>query len=266
MFLQKLLVVATVAVGGLIAGCTTVDVATPGQIPTTVSSKWVIRDVVVSVPDELSVSEQNRLAPVADIVWREDPLGDRRAQVGQILEDGIRAGTADMNGSQPVVLRAQLTRFHALSDRARRSTGGVHKVSYYIRPYDAATGRPLAPTSLLHADLKAFGGAAAEAAVARGATQKLRITAQIALVTRTWIGRGTVPDPQALNALKAKAGVSATAGGAASTAASATAAAATGTGATGATAGADVQVVDPVLIDLGLGVPAVPSSTPSIGR
>ena len=45
-----------------------------------VSRGWTVSDVRVSVPDGLIVSEDKAILPKADIVWREDPPGDRRAR------------------------------------------------------------------------------------------------------------------------------------------------------------------------------------------
>ena len=57
------------------------------------ASSWRVADVRVSVPDSLTVSEENILLPAADIVWQEEPKGDRRAQVDAIMTAAIkRAG------------------------------------------------------------------------------------------------------------------------------------------------------------------------------
>ena len=55
-----------------------------------VSAQWRVASVEVDVPHTLTVSEARTLLPRADIVWREDPVGDRYAQVDQIMTDVAR--------------------------------------------------------------------------------------------------------------------------------------------------------------------------------
>ena len=77
-----------------------------------VPSGYTVTDVQVIVPDYLVVSEADVYLPQADIVWREDPLGDRRAQVKAIMENALRRGTAPLNGSQQVIMAARVNMFH----------------------------------------------------------------------------------------------------------------------------------------------------------
>ena len=66
-----------------LAGCIGVETfqtyyETP--VPAAQSKGWHVVAVDVSVPDKLTVSEEHTYEPKADIVWREDPIGDRHPQ------------------------------------------------------------------------------------------------------------------------------------------------------------------------------------------
>ena len=54
--------------------------------------------VEVRVPRSLKVSEANRYLPAGDIVWREDPPGDRHAQVQAIVQAQQAAVAASAAG------------------------------------------------------------------------------------------------------------------------------------------------------------------------
>ena len=60
--------------------------ADDGALLGAATAGYNVTDVVVDVPAELTVSEANRFLPGSDIVWREDPMGDRKAQVKVIME------------------------------------------------------------------------------------------------------------------------------------------------------------------------------------
>jgi len=93
-----------------------------------VVSQYNVVDVQVSVPDYLVVSEANVYVPQADIVWREDPLGDRHAQVRDIMTNALTMGTNALSGPNDVIVAARVNMFHAITEKARNSIGGKHKV------------------------------------------------------------------------------------------------------------------------------------------
>lgn len=148
-------------------------------------SSFDIQSVVVTVPRTLKVSEKNRYYPGGDIVWREDAFGDRHAQVEAILQSGLELGAASITpGAVPVDVHVELTRFHALTQKARATVGGVHDIEFLMSLRDPVTGKAFGPTKLVKADLKAFGGRKAIEAEMRGHTQKVRITNHLAKVLR----------------------------------------------------------------------------------
>lgn len=150
----------------------------PGKSPVTVTS------VAVSVPHSLKVSESNSYLPSGDIVWREDPPGNRHEQVKTIVETAIKRGVAPLDGPVKVSVEIQMLKFHALTEKARYTTGGVHGLSFLLAVRDAQTGELIVPVREVRADLRAYGGRQALAAEARGVTQKVRITGHLAEVIR----------------------------------------------------------------------------------
>lgn len=146
--------------------------------------KVTVDEVRVRVPRSLKVSERNSYLPRGDIVWREDPIGDRYVQVGTIVQDALTKGVAQLNGPVHVVLDVEVKRFHALTEKTRYSYGGVHSISFDMALLDPKTGQVLVPPRTVNADLEGFGGQQAIEAEARGLTQKVRISNYLAEVIR----------------------------------------------------------------------------------
>ena len=186
---------AVLAMGLAVSGCSSVDTATrnvPLDAPVAtqnvapVAISFDVREIRVSVPKSLKVSEANRYYPSGDIVWREDPAGDRHAQVKAIVEAGLAEGIGQMpRGSVPAVLDVEVARFHAVTEKARYTIGGVHSIQFKMVLRDPATGQAYGEPHLVKADFKALGGQAAIAAEAQGITQKYRITKHLAHVIQT---------------------------------------------------------------------------------
>jgi hypothetical protein len=143
-----------------------------------------VANVIVRVPRALKVSERNSYLPRGDIVWREDPIGDRHLQVQRIVQDAIVRGVTPLDGPVRVNLDVTVKRFHALTEKARYTTGGVHAITFDLAITDAETGGLVVPVREVRADLDVFGGQQALLAEARGLTQKVRITAHLAEVIR----------------------------------------------------------------------------------
>lgn len=156
------------------------------------SANWRVQDVRVVVPDTLKVSEDKSIFPQADIVWREDPPGDRKRQVAKIIDDAATAGAAPLNGSQRVIVTLTVQRFHALTLEAesRLSNAGVHNIRFEAVVTDAATGQVLFGPELIEAALPAYSGAQMRAMRAAGQTQKSQISAHLRGVIAGWLGVG----------------------------------------------------------------------------
>ena len=157
-----------------------------------VSRGWRVVAVDVKVPETLTVSEENSYAPNADIVWREDPFGDRYAQVDAIITDAARRGAKGLHGKRRVKLLITVQQFHALSEKARAllQNSGVHDITFTAQVVDARTGAPLSPVDVIKADLVAYVGDQAIAAEKQGLTQKIRITSHVSKVIAGWLGHG----------------------------------------------------------------------------
>ncbi len=141
-----------------------------------------VQDVQIRIPSDLTISEANSFYPLADIVWRGDPLGDRREQVSTILRDSFLAGTESIDGDTPVVVTLTLRRFHSLTERTRYTVGGVHSIKFDLAVTHAETGTLLEGPRYVSADLGGLGGQAAIRADQIGETQKVRIMRHLQMV------------------------------------------------------------------------------------
>lgn len=161
-------------------------------LSTEVSRGWRLADVRVTVPKTLTVSEAKTLLPNADIVWREDPLGDRYAQVGKIIDDAVTRGAQGLRGARPVIIDVTVTRFHALTFEAeqRGQSWGVHNIKFTAQVLDANTGAVLVPATAIRAELPALSGQQMKDARRKGVTQKSMITAHVAKTVAGWLAIG----------------------------------------------------------------------------
>lgn len=178
-----------------LTACGTVPTATRSAMPDSAFAgipqpNLRVESFTVSVPRSLEVNERNTYYPRGDIVWRGDPMGDRHSQVKAMFEAGLRSASPQIDGTRAVRLDVQVTRFHALSEKARYSVGGVHDIEFKYRLVDVITGQPIGPTKDVSADLAGLAGQAAMAADARGETQKARIVAHL---NRVFIEELTLP-------------------------------------------------------------------------
>jgi hypothetical protein len=191
---RRVMILGSIGVVGGLSGCVggTFRTYFANPVAANVSAGWRVADIAVTVPTDLVVSEAKTLLPTADIVWREDPPGDRYAQVDAIVTEAARQGAAGLRGSRPVRLSLTVTRFHALTFEAetRLSNSGVHNVDFVAQVTDARTGEVLAGPDTIEAALPALSGDQMRAARARGETQKSQITAHVRQTIAAWLGAG----------------------------------------------------------------------------
>lgn len=140
---------------------------------------YTIADVRVSVPRSLRVSEANVFYPMADIVWRGDPVGDRHQQITAIFEDAARQAATRMNGPRPAILQIELVRFHGVTEKTRYTIGGTHDMVFNLTVLDASTGAVIDGPREVRADARAAGGQAAIAEEQAGRTQKVVVTEKL---------------------------------------------------------------------------------------
>ncbi|MGH1368949.1 MAG: DUF6778 family protein [Maritimibacter sp.] len=144
--------------------------------PVPLKPSYRVSRVDVKVPSTLVNTEENSYKPAVDIIWREDPMGNRHAQVDKIMTDALTSGTRSLKGVRPVVLDVTVLKFHALTQRTRYSIGGTHHLIFAMRVRDAKTGKVVEPVRVIETEFEAYGGDKAIAAEAKGLTQKVRIT------------------------------------------------------------------------------------------
>lgn len=144
-------------------------------------ARWSIRSVRVDVPATLTVSEANLFYPIADIVWRGEPPGDRRAQAAAILREAFLRAGETMTGPAADV-EIVVTRFHGVTEKTRYTVGGIHAVQFTMTVRDAATGAVLDGPRRVVADIRASGGQRAIEEEARGLTQRVVLVHNLAHV------------------------------------------------------------------------------------
>jgi hypothetical protein len=194
-------ILTRLAVFGLVAlltGCVgrTFETMYMSGLTTETTRDWRVVDVEVDVPETLTVSEEKVLVPHADIVWREDGLGNRYEQVSRIVAAGVRDGSRPLRGSHDVRLEVTVRRFHAmtLEAEALNFDVGVHGIDFDIRVVDSKSGTVLVPSEFIRAEFPALTGIRMTEARLRGETQKSQIERHLARVTSGWLGIG--PDPR----------------------------------------------------------------------
>lgn len=187
---RPIALLALLAVSGCGAG--TFRTYYPEGLAPEVTRGWTVASVTVDVPRELVVSEQHSYLPKADIVWREDPPGDRYEQVAKIMSDAIRDGASALHGKRRVVIQARMTRFHAMTFEAESLSmqTGVHDVEFDARIVDARSGAVLVPETHIEASFPALTGADMAMARARGDSQKKQIHRHVAATIAGWLGTG----------------------------------------------------------------------------
>jgi hypothetical protein len=128
-----------------------------------------------SVAPGLTVSEANNFYPIADIVWRGDPAGDRGAQIAALFQEAATRVQGAMTGQQGVVADVVLRRFHGLTERTRYSIGGIYDVEFDLTIRDVATGAVIEPSRNVILQLQGPGGEIALELEREGLTERVRI-------------------------------------------------------------------------------------------
>ncbi|MEM9436737.1 MAG: DUF6778 family protein [Pseudomonadota bacterium] len=182
-----------------LGACSTYDPATrnaPLEVPSFQAAQpsFDVTELRVAVPKSLSVSEANMYYPVADIVWRGDPIGNRHKQILDIFAGSAQEAQAKLEGVQPVIVNIEVARFHSLTEKARYTVGGVHSIKFDMTVRSAETGDVIVPTRRINADLAALGGRAAIEAERNGVTQKSRISSHLAYIIEQELSRPLVAE------------------------------------------------------------------------
>ncbi|MCB1410679.1 hypothetical protein LX70_00265 [Defluviimonas denitrificans] len=176
----------------VLAGCSgTFRTYYDDPVPAAQSANWRLSSVHVTAPRSLVVSEEEVFVPKADIVWREDPSGNRYEQVEALMQSAIARGAAGLHGSRPVTIEATMVRFHAMTMLAEaKAPAGVHNVEFNMTIRDARTGAVLYGPEFVEASFPAMTGAQMARARAAGQSQRSQISNNVALTIRGLLGLG----------------------------------------------------------------------------
>jgi hypothetical protein len=136
-------------------------------------SQYNVREIRIDVPRDLKVSEANMFYPVADIVWRGEPRGDRHMQVHSIFTDAFGMGTAQMKQGPDVMVDIKVKRFHGVTEKTRYTVGGVFNMVYDLTVRDAKTGAILEGPREVAVATRAAGGSVAIEEEQAGRTQRV---------------------------------------------------------------------------------------------
>mmetsp|Transcript_2881 Transcript_2881/g.4942 ORF Transcript_2881/g.4942 Transcript_2881/m.4942 type:complete len:209 (-) Transcript_2881:46-672(-) len=197
-FIPALILGAALAVSGCVG---TTDVSRdigPDTIPVIENIEiqdWDVAGVEVIVPANLTSSEANTIKPRADIVWREDPIGDRHAQVAALMSAALEPAFEAVDGATPVIVTLNVTRFHAQTQRVRYSNiPSEQEIEFVMTIRHAETGALLSGPTDIDLTFPALGGNDAVAADAQGITQRIRINERLqAWVAEEFIGPVSTP-------------------------------------------------------------------------
>lgn len=151
--------------------------------------EWNVRAIGITVPETLTVSEADAYYPLADIVWRGEPLGERHMQVARIFEEAGQRASSGMKQGEPVKMEVEVTRFHSLTEKTRARIDGVHSLHFIYTLRDFKSGEIIDGPWKLNADIKATGGAQALRDDVEGRTMKVVITEHLAQVLRSQLER-----------------------------------------------------------------------------
>ncbi len=187
----KTWILPLVAAVGL-SGCVSTNTFFPDPLREDLTFNWRVVDVQATVPRTLTTTTSNGQMPDVDLIWREDGPGDVYAQIEVIMEEAMAQASERFNpaikGNRPVIISTEQVQFHSLTERARSNIGGIHNIDFYITVTDANTGEILAGPDYIEADVTAFGGKKAAAAVAIGQTMRVRIIQRVSDVIATYLG------------------------------------------------------------------------------
>ena len=172
--------------------------AVASEIRQVLAAQYDVEDIRISVPSKLKVSEANMFYPVADIVWRGEPIGNRHAQVMSIFKEAMDRGTYTMTTGRKVLVDVEVTRFHSVTEKTRYTVGGTHSMRFNLTVRDAVTGLVIDGPRLVAADAKAAGGAQAVAEEQMGRTQRVVVVERLANAIRAELS-ARVTDPMLIS-------------------------------------------------------------------
>lgn len=152
--------------------------------PVVMAPAYAVQSVEVTVPRSLSVSEANVYFPIADLVWRGEPLGDRHLQIERIYDEALFRATSGMTSGRPAAVQVEVTRFHGVTEKTRYTVGGVYSLRFTLTVRDPQTGAVIDGPRVVIADTKASGGSKALQEEQLGLTQRVVVVNRLTDVLR----------------------------------------------------------------------------------
>jgi hypothetical protein len=138
------------------------------------------QSVTVTVPNNLRVSEADVYYPIADVVWRGEPLGNRYEQVAGIFQDAAKLALKGLPADEPIKAEIVVIRFHALTEKTRYAMGGVYSILFRLTLKDPETGEVIYGPHTINGEMPATGGIRALAQEMQGQTQRDEIVKGLA--------------------------------------------------------------------------------------
>ncbi len=150
-----------------------------------------ITRVEVVVPRSLRVVEIDSARPFGDIVWREEPAGDRYQQVSAIVQEAMERGVAGLSGPNTAALQVRVVRFQTLSGRLDATADARHRITFDMQLVDRASGTQLTDLDRIEVEISpqtltplATPAAFGTAAPGQVGGERAHITAHLAQVVR----------------------------------------------------------------------------------
>ena len=150
-------------------------------------SGWALDDVSVRYGPEISRTASGQEFN-SNFVWEGDGEGNRKRLVLTMFRSAMaEVGAEAMTGPQPVKMKVQINKFHALTNFSRLFCCGEHNIRADLTIEDADSGEVLAEGKDVYLGRVALGGVPGLVAVAAGRDQRVRIEEGIVKRTREWL-------------------------------------------------------------------------------
>ena len=160
----------------LAAGCSLGGESQTGTPKPVIIRSYDLRNLRFVAKPDIIISEEDSFYPNAELVWRGDPRGPRVPQIGAMFQDAVTRKQNVLNGTTPVDIVITLRRFHGVTERTRRTVGGVYNITFDMTVVDAQSGEVIEPARRIVGNLDAPGGRRAHALADNGQTEKVRVT------------------------------------------------------------------------------------------
>jgi hypothetical protein len=161
----------SVCAGGSMGGGGLSGTPKPGMV-----HSYDLSDLRFGEKADIIISEDDSFYPSADLVWRGDTRGPRVPQIGTMFQTAVTRNQSSLNGTTTVDLVITLVGFHGVTEKTRRTVGGVYNIIFDMTVVDARDGAVIEPTRRIVGNLNSPGGLRAQALIDNGQMEKVRVT------------------------------------------------------------------------------------------